>query len=194
MNSRFQKITEAFIIAYIGGLSIEVRYFKDFKAAHKEYQYLKEYYKCVKFCKGGDLIVELENLLYEEPLTPLQVTWDEIAKVSENVLPPLEISEVSKMLINSISKRLIYDENDRNTILKIAQVMAKIKGAKSIDTDHIALATMYRSRYDSDSIIIAEDNIIEFGPNIHIQRLPSEPQHIKAAIQYLTNQLNNLEC
>lgn len=192
MNSRFSKITEAFIIAYLGGLSIEVRYFNDFKGAHKEYNYLKKYYECVKFCKGGDLIVELEDPHYQDSLEPIQVTFDRIAKASDNILPPLEISEVSKMLINSVSKRLTYDENDRNTILKIAQVMAKIQGADSIGTDHVALATMYRSKYDSDCIIIAEDNVIEFGPNIQIQRLPSEAKHIKAAIQHLTDQLNTL--
>jgi len=194
-QTKFQKLTEAFVIAYLGGFSIEVRYFDDYKQAHKEYLNLKEYYKCVQFKKGGDLIVELTEPEINQAWEPIQVTMERVDKAVSNSLPSLDIDSVGQIFLESVSKRLLLTNYDQQLVIKIAQVIARIEGKEEIETAHLAMSCLYRShsQEDNESIIVAEENTLHFGPFIHIEKQAnsSRVEHLKAAITHLQALLHN---
>lgn len=194
-QTKFQKLTEAFVIAYLGGFSIEVRYFDDYKQAQKEYLNLREYYKCVQFKKDGDLIVELTEPEMSQALEPIQVTMERVNKAVSNPLPPLEIDAVGQNFLDVVSKRLLFTSYDQQLVIRIAQVIARIEGKKVIETSHLAMSCLYRShtQEDNESIIVAEDSALHFGPFIHIEKQASlsRNEHLKAAITHLQALLHN---
>jgi len=191
LNGLFPNLARAYEIAKFGNFSITITYSVnpyDYPRANDDYQLLKKFYNDIEFNSNGDLFVEItkpRNYKIEQCEKIIDI-HKRIGKARNNKIPKMyENNSATYNLLKNAVEKLNFSCIDVKKIDKIALKIAQLDGTEKIEAQHIAEAIQYRIKDIINPVIIAENNIIEFGNSIKIKRGNIDSKDIEQAIDYL---------
>lgn len=182
-------------VASIAGLKVRVLGHRDSPDLARYFEYLRSRNDLAgaPFDANGDLTFELTNPDFDKSGTPVVYNWNK-SDLAYKLKAPLQWTnrDTSATLIQVSMNRGVLSAGDAELVDKVAHAISILDGNDKIGFSHTAEATQYCIRICDEEAVNLLSGDIQFGPGITVSRFEKDPEHIKAAIDHLNNELSKI--